>query len=109
MGTYELSGRENGKPTWSSLTAVIYKGSNNHWKIREKKNQGKDYQDGDIHSKNAKWPTQSNARWYFYIPKPKAATYEWKLIEEDIRVKCTGIIISTVVCILVRTASFPRF
>ena len=49
MGTYELSGHENGKPTWSSLTAAIYMSKTNQWWITEKNHRGYDgKQAGDI-------------------------------------------------------------
>ena len=89
MGTYELSGHENGKPTWSSLTAAIYMSKTNQWWITEKNHRGYDgKQAGDIISFAAKWPTESKSIWKFYIRN------KWTIIEEDIRVKCTGNTIS---------------
>ena len=85
MGTYELSGHENGKPTWSSLTATIYMSKFNQWLIRETKHRDDNYFNAwDIGSFNAIWPTQRKAQWKFFIRD------EWTPIEEDISVKCTG-------------------
>ena len=84
MGTYELSGHENGKPTWSSLTAVIFMSPFNQWFIRETKHRD----DDDFNARDmvslAIWPTQRKAKWEFFIRD------EWTPIEEDISVKCTG-------------------
>lgn len=86
MGTYESSDYENGKPSWSSLSASIWKGGDDYWIIGDIKDRGLSPGVGDIGSYiGVEWPTQSNNNWFLLISDEK-----WISVGEDISVKCTG-------------------
>ena len=84
MGTYELSDYENGKPTWSSLSASIWMGGYDYWIIGDVNKRGLSAEVGDIGSYiGVEWPTQNS---WFLLNSDK----KWISLEEDIIVKCTG-------------------
>ena len=84
MGTYELSEYENGKPTWSSLSASIWMGGYDYWIIGDIKNRGLSAEVGDIGSYiGVEWPTENS--WFLFNSDEK-----WISLDEDIIVKCTG-------------------
>ena len=84
MGTYELSDYENGKPTWSSLSASIWIVGDDYWIIGDIKDRGLSASVGTIGSYiGVEWPTENN--WFLLDSDGK-----WIFLEEDIVVKCTG-------------------
>ena len=78
MGTYDLSGYINGKPTWSSLSASIWINQDNYWIIGDIRNHGV-YSGNIVDHSSSEWPTESKTSW-----KLLTRENEWVSVDEDI-------------------------